>query len=85
MYKGLIEPDDVLSGRLLNWKFGSATRYLAKQPDAICTIVNALATKYGNLGWQDGTEADFISDIVTALIGSTCEDQGEEDHAEVHH
>lgn len=58
-------------GRLHNWKFEAAAKYL---PDSDPTdhehgLVNALAAVFGNSGWFDGRMGTIVSAAVSTLTG----------------
>jgi hypothetical protein len=62
---------DDIQGRLLNWKFNSAARYMREEivrgadiPEEVQDTIRALDTTFGNVGWFDGV----MSDIVRAAV-----------------
>ncbi len=64
----VVEACDNLLGRLYNWKFTSALRYLEAIERAgpgtlrpeIAAIIRHLAEEYGNIGWTDGQASDIM-------------------------
>lgn len=63
------EKDGQLIGRLVNWKFGSAFGYLREDhPEAIASVVEALAHTYGNCGWFEGHMGTIVQRVVNSLV-----------------
>lgn len=55
-----------LISRIYNYKFRKALQFLDGQPEAISSVVRALADMFGDIGWGDGdcnlsTLLDYIS------------------------
>lgn len=59
--------NDDLSGRLYNYKFNSALKYLDGEPEEVKLIVNTLARMFGNVGW--GLEGDIGILVAFVLDG----------------
>ena len=59
---------DKLEGRLYNWKFSSALRYLDGQPDNVREAVKALSDCFGDCGCLSGSVSAIIASLVHALI-----------------
>lgn len=65
-----------LIGRIYNWKFESALRYMKGQPKEIQDLLKSLAKLLGNEGWMDGLLADLVKAAELYLLG---DELGEED------
>lgn len=62
---------DVLIGRLRNWKFDTARKYLHQQPEAVRVAVKTLADMFGNSGWFGGKMGTMVDLVVEALCAKT--------------
>lgn len=61
--------DGNLISRLENWKFSSALALLREDhPEAIASVVEALASAYSNCGWFDGSIGTIISRAVQSML-----------------
>lgn len=57
-----------LIGRVENWKFEQAIKYLEGESDEVKEIINALATSFGNVGWFDGNLGRIVEFAVKCLL-----------------
>jgi hypothetical protein len=57
-----------LRGRLYNWKFESAKRYLNGETDSVKRIVRSLSVLYGNCGWFEGKMGMRVGAVVDSLL-----------------
>lgn len=62
------ENEDLI-GRLSNWKFESAKRYLEGEHGKVKGIVLCLADMFGDVGWFDGSMHVIVRATVELLIG----------------
>ena len=46
--------NNMLHGRIENWKFDSALKYLDGEPEYTVALIQALARVFGDCGWFDG-------------------------------
>ena len=60
--------NDDLKGRLLNWKFRSAAEHLEGESEETKTIVDALASCFGNCGWFEGDMGMIVGTLVTCYL-----------------
>jgi hypothetical protein len=68
MKRNPLNLNEKLYGRLYNWKFDSALRYLKGEPKEVQKAVRELAEEYGNIGWvYEGKISDIIAEKVNAL------------------
>ncbi|MEW5934422.1 MAG: hypothetical protein AB1816_12670 [Bacillota bacterium] len=60
--------DERLWGRLLNYKFEDAARYVDGEPAYVKEAVATLNRLFGNVGWFDGDIALLVSYALDALV-----------------
>ena len=56
-----------LGGRLYNWKFDQATRYLEGEPASLQHTVTVLARLFGDSGWFGGDMGLLVNVVVESL------------------
>jgi hypothetical protein len=69
------EQSDKLIGRIYNWKFKSALKYMKGQRIDIQDLIRTLATLFGNEGWMDGLVADLVKTAEQYLLGDDLEEE----------
>lgn len=57
-----------LIGRLENYKFRSAQKYLEGENEEVKLIVNSLAVTFENCGWIDGNIGIIIDAAISSII-----------------
>lgn len=57
-----------LIGRLSNYKFESAQKYLAGESEEVAEVVNALADTFANCGWIDGNIGVIVATCVDVIL-----------------
>ena len=61
---------ELLIGRLVNWKFASATEYLDASPNyGTTSVIRGLSESFGNSGYFGGMMGEVVAYTVANLCG----------------